>query len=105
MTDDATLTLTLRSENHLRVLQRVLHEVQFALETEDGALAGSPIVADLYRDVMSLLRRRSVDQESCDRWLTLPGTPPHTRELQVAEHRVRACASWPTWTDSERIRF
>lgn len=101
MADEQVPQITVRGEAELAALDKVLREAKFAENPEDGAIAGSPIVADLARRTRAALRRMYPER---------PGENeigPGRREWNVSLSTAarKAVRVWTDWGRNRRHSY
>ena len=83
----------------LVALDKVLREAKFNPSPVDGAIAASPIVADLSRRVRDAVNVRTFGTASLDREDMIE---PGWREWVVSVQAAHRLMSWSTWTREKK---
>ena len=101
MDDSDSTAVNLDDLAGLVALDKALREAKFNPSPVDGAIAASPIIADLARKVRAAINVRTFGTpEPSDRAdMIQPGWREWTVSVQTA-HRLK---SWTTWSSEKRV--
>jgi len=94
--------------SELLALQRVFREAKFCREPDDVEVSDSPLVANLFGRLISVLLAQEVErdgEEARQRWTRWLAIDETRDEWDAAIRRVRADARWPAFSVNERIEY
>lgn len=92
----------------LLALHRALMEAKFTECPNDPVIAGSPLVADIMSQVVTVLKQKEIERghldkvESWDKFLEIDST---RREWRVAVVRAQESDRWLDWSLEEKRAF
>ena len=101
-----TKSFQVNSLKELRVLQRVFREAKFCKQADDDEVSESPLVAELFGRLMTVLIEAQVESEGeiarlkWEKWLVVEDSSRD--EWLAVRDRAQKNPLWSSWTEGER---